>query len=40
MYGFNRLRYVGDKKSDMEFYLSAMVYNLRKAGLKLEALKS
>jgi len=30
----------GYKKSDMEFYLSAMVYNLRKAGLKLEALKS
>ena len=40
LYGFNRLRYVGDKKSDMEFYLSAMVYNLRKAGLKLEAVKS
>lgn len=34
-HGFDRLRYVGDKKSDMEFYLNAMAFNLKKAGLKL-----
>lgn len=34
-YGFFRMRYIGIKKGQMEFYLNAMAFNLKKAALKV-----
>lgn len=34
-YGFFRMRYTGLKKGQMEFYLNAMAFNLKKAALKV-----
>jgi transposase, IS5 family len=34
-YGFFRMRYIGLKKGQMEFYLNAMAFNLKKAALKV-----
>jgi transposase, IS5 family len=34
-YGFFRMRYIGINKGQMEFYLNAMAFNLKKAALKV-----
>jgi transposase, IS5 family len=34
-YGFFRMRYIGMQKGQMEFYLNAMAFNLKKAALKI-----
>lgn len=34
-YGFFRMRYLGIHKGQMEFYLNAMAFNLKKAALKI-----
>lgn len=34
-YGFFRMRYIGLQKGQMEFYLNAMAFNLKKAALKV-----
>ncbi len=31
-YGFDRMRYLGCEKGEMEFYLKAMAFNLKKAA--------
>lgn len=35
-YGFSRMRYTGLKKGNMEFMLTAMTFNLKKAVLMME----